>query len=66
MSSESASPTPPKGSWKPFIVLASLFIFRWIISGQSGPPVRIRRWWNTKVPCRVTHLVHPSKWSSEQ
>jgi hypothetical protein len=60
MSSAADSSTNPEGAWTPFIVLALLFMLRWIIVGQSGAPVRIRRWYNTKVGRRVA-LVQLSK-----
>mmetsp|Transcript_11966 Transcript_11966/g.17842 ORF Transcript_11966/g.17842 Transcript_11966/m.17842 type:complete len:83 (-) Transcript_11966:618-866(-) len=38
----------PGGSWAPFLVLAAILTFRWISTGQTGTPLRIRRWYNTK------------------
>ncbi|CAJ1942974.1 unnamed protein product [Cylindrotheca closterium] len=36
------------GSWAPFLVIAAILTFRWISTGETGTPLRIRRWYNTK------------------
>mmetsp|Transcript_8715 Transcript_8715/g.20866 ORF Transcript_8715/g.20866 Transcript_8715/m.20866 type:complete len:82 (-) Transcript_8715:605-850(-) len=48
MSTTAAESPAAGGSWAPFLVLATILAFRWISTGQTGTPLRIRRWYNTK------------------
>ena len=48
MSTEDSTDTAGDGSWAPFLILVFVLVLRWIMVGESGLPIRIRRWYQTK------------------
>eukprot|EP00978_Attheya_sp_CCMP212_P037011 scaffold171769_cov39-Attheya_sp.AAC.1 len=34
------------GSWIPLIVASCVMLLRWLLFGQGGTPVKLRRWFN--------------------
>lgn len=48
MSTEVSPDTTREGSWAPFLIFGLIIALRWIMVGQSGFPIRIRRWYQTK------------------
>jgi len=37
------------GSWIPVIVASCVLLLRWLLFGQGGTPIKLRRWFNIQV-----------------